>query len=90
MARKCGFRSAVPAWAADSTFAARCLREQARSAGARHDYARRRAELFLDARNLTNKKAVADLSAVIAATPQSAIYYPVDGRALYGGVKITF
>jgi iron complex outermembrane receptor protein len=47
-------------------------------------------ELFLDARNLTDKKAVGDLSAVVAATPQSAIYYPTDGRAIYGGVKLSF
>jgi iron complex outermembrane receptor protein len=46
-------------------------------------------ELFLDARNLTNKKAVADLSAVVTATTQSAIYYPTDGRAIYGGLKLS-
>lgn len=50
----------------------------------------RGAELFLDARNLTSKKAVVDLSAVVAATPQSAIYYPTDGRAIYGGAKFSF
>lgn len=47
-------------------------------------------ELFLDARNLTNKKAGVDLSAVVTATTQSAIYYPTDGRAIYGGVKLSF
>jgi iron complex outermembrane receptor protein len=47
-------------------------------------------ELFLDARNLTDWKAVVDLSAVVAATPQSAIYYPTDGRAIYGGAKLAF
>jgi iron complex outermembrane receptor protein len=47
-------------------------------------------ELFLDARNLTDKKTVVDLSAVVTATPQSAIYYPTDGRAIYGGFKLSF
>jgi len=50
----------------------------------------RRTELFLDARNLTDKKAAVDLSAVVAATLQSAIYYPTDGRAIYGSVKLSF
>jgi iron complex outermembrane receptor protein len=49
-----------------------------------------RTELFLDARNLMDKNAVVDLSAVVAATPQSTIYYPTDGRAIYGGMKLTF
>lgn len=47
-------------------------------------------ELFLDARNLANRKAIVDLSAVVAATPQTAIYYPTDGRAIYGGLKLGF
>lgn len=50
--------------------------------------------LFVDARNLTNKKAIGDISAVIDAriTPTSdpAIYYPVERRALYGGIRATF
>lgn len=47
-------------------------------------------DLFLDARNLTGKKAVGDISAVIAATPASVIFNPVERRALYGGVRARF
>lgn len=45
-------------------------------------------DLFVDARNLTGKKAVGDISAVVRATTASAIYYPVEGRAVYGGVRM--
>jgi len=44
--------------------------------------------LFLDARNLTGRKAVGDISAVVAATPDSTIFYPVERRAIYGGVRM--
>ena len=47
-----------------------------------------RIELYADLRNLTDRKAITDVSAVIAATPMSAIYHPVEGRALFGGLKI--
>ena len=47
-------------------------------------------DLFFDARNLTGKKAVGDISAVIAAGPASAIYYPVERRAVFGGVRARF
>lgn len=47
-------------------------------------------DLFLDLRNLTAKKAVGDISAVIAATPASVIYQPVERRAIYGGVRTRF
>jgi len=47
-------------------------------------------DLFLDARNLTNRKAVGDISAAITASPASAIYYPVERRAVYGGVRARF
>jgi iron complex outermembrane receptor protein len=46
--------------------------------------------LFVDVRNLANKKAVGDISAVIAATPASAIFYPIEGRAVFGGVRAHF
>ncbi|WOK37702.1 TonB-dependent receptor [Sphingomonas sp. C3-2] len=46
--------------------------------------------LFADARNLTNKRAIGDISAVVTATDASAIYYPVERRALYGGVRMRF
>lgn len=46
--------------------------------------------LFLDARNLTAKKAIGDISAVIQATADSVIYYPIERRAVYGGLRATF
>ena len=46
--------------------------------------------LFVDARNLTAKRAIGDVSAVVRATAASAIYYPVERRAVYGGVKARF
>lgn len=46
--------------------------------------------LFVDARNLTGKKAIGDISAVVEANDASAIYYPVERRAFYGGVRARF
>ena len=46
-----------------------------------------RVELFVDARNLTDKRGVGDIAAVIEAGPSSAIYYPVEGRSVFGGFK---
>ena len=47
-------------------------------------------DLFLDVRNLTGKKAIGDISAALTALPTSAIYYPVERRAVYGGVRVRF
>ncbi len=47
-------------------------------------------DLFVDARNLFDKKAVGDISAAITATPTSAIFYPVERRAVFGGVRARF
>jgi iron complex outermembrane receptor protein len=47
-------------------------------------------DLFLDARNLTAEKAIGDVSAAILASATSAIYYPVERRAIYGGVRARF
>jgi iron complex outermembrane receptor protein len=47
-------------------------------------------DLFLDARNLTAEKAIGDVSAAIVASAASAIYYPVERRAIYGGVRARF
>ncbi|WP_448501807.1 TonB-dependent receptor family protein [Sphingomonas sp.] len=47
-------------------------------------------DLFLDARNLTAKKAIGDISATIRATDASIIYYPVERRAVYGGIRARF
>ena len=46
--------------------------------------------LFVDARNLTGKKAIGDISAVVTANAASAIYYPVERRAVYGGIRARF
>jgi iron complex outermembrane receptor protein len=47
-------------------------------------------DVLLDARNLTGKKAIGDISATLTAVPASAIYYPVERRAIYGGVRARF
>jgi iron complex outermembrane receptor protein len=47
-------------------------------------------DLFLDVRNIADKKAIGDVSAVLTATATSAIYYPVEGRAIFGGVRARF
>ena len=47
-------------------------------------------DLFLDARNLTGKKAIGDISATIAATAASVIYYPVERRAVAVGLRARF
>ncbi len=46
--------------------------------------------LFVDARNLTGKKAVGDISAVLLATPTTVAFYPVERRAVYGGLRARF
>ncbi len=47
-------------------------------------------DLFLDARNLADESAAGDVSAVITASPASAIYYPVERRAVFGGIRARF
>lgn len=49
-----------------------------------------RIDLFFDARNLADEKAAGDISAVILASPASAIYYPVERRAVFGGIRARF
>ena len=46
--------------------------------------------LFVDARNLTAKKAIGDVSAVVTATPATVAFYPVERRSVYGGVRARF
>lgn len=55
--------------------------------------------LFLDSRNLTQKRAVGDISALVRYTPDDAAtaadegstaFYPVERRAIYGGVRARF
>lgn len=48
---------------------------------------RRGIDLFVDVRNLADERAVGDVSAAISATPASVIFYPVERRALYAGVR---
>jgi iron complex outermembrane recepter protein len=47
-------------------------------------------DIFIDARNLADRRAIGDVSAAIAASPASVIYYPVEGRAAYAGVRARF
>lgn len=47
-------------------------------------------DLFLDGRNLADENAAGDVSAVITAGPASAIYYPVEQRAVFGGIRARF
>lgn len=55
--------------------------------------------LFLDARNLTQKRAIGDISALVRYTPDvaatavdegSVAFYPLERRAIYGGVRARF
>lgn len=63
----------------------------------------RRASLYLEGRNLGNEAYVSDISTVICATPgagacpaaanpaaTSAIFYPGDRRAVFGGLRLAF
>ena len=47
-------------------------------------------DLFVDLRNITGKKAIGDISASLLAGAGSAIYYPVERRAAYAGVRARF
>ncbi|WP_200306149.1 TonB-dependent receptor family protein, partial [Paracraurococcus ruber] len=49
--------------------------------------------VFVDARNLTNKRYVTDLSTIAdarAAGANTAVFYPGDGRSVYAGTRIAF
>ncbi|MDB5719297.1 MAG: hypothetical protein JWM38_2724, partial [Sphingomonas bacterium] len=46
--------------------------------------------LFVDVRNLAAHKAVGDISAVLLTTPATVAYYPVERRAVYGGLRAAF
>jgi len=46
--------------------------------------------VFVDARNLTARKAIGDISAVVTANAASIIYYPAERRAIYGGLRARF
>ena len=47
-------------------------------------------DAFVDVRNITGRKAIGDISAAIAVTPASAIYYPVERRAVSAGIRARF
>ncbi len=49
-------------------------------------------DLFVDVRNIAGKRAIGDISAVLDAQvpASSAIYYPIERRAIYAGVRARF
>ncbi|WP_447760659.1 TonB-dependent receptor family protein [Sphingopyxis panaciterrae] len=47
-------------------------------------------DAFVDIRNITGKRAIGDISAAIAVTGTSAIYYPVERRAVSAGLRARF
>lgn len=47
-------------------------------------------DVFADVRNITGKKAIGDVAAVISASAASVIYYPVERRAVYAGLRARF
>ena len=47
-------------------------------------------DAFVDVRNIIGKKAIGDISAAIAVTSTSAIYYPVERRAISAGIRARF
>lgn len=49
-----------------------------------------RFSLFADARNLFDRKAAGDVSAVVAYSPGGAIFYPVERRSLSAGIRAAF
>jgi iron complex outermembrane receptor protein len=49
------------------------------------------ATLFVDARNLTDKRYTAEFAAVTdARTASTAVFFPGEGRSLFGGVRHAF
>lgn len=46
--------------------------------------------LFVDARNLANQRYISDVSTVLLANPNSAIYAPGEGRNAYAGLRYAF
>lgn len=46
--------------------------------------------VFADARNLGGRRAAGDISAVVRYTPASAIFYPVERRSVFAGVRASF
>ncbi len=46
--------------------------------------------LFVDARNLTNKRYISDVGAVTKANATTATFYPGTGRSVFAGMRYTF
>ncbi|UYY59078.1 TonB-dependent receptor family protein [Sphingomonas sp. S2-65] len=46
--------------------------------------------LFADARNLAGNNAAGDVSAVVQYTPASAIFYPIERRSIFAGLRAAF
>lgn len=46
--------------------------------------------VFVDARNLADRKAAGDVSAVVTYAPGNAIFYPVERRSVFAGVRAAF
>ena len=49
-----------------------------------------RVTLFADARNLADRKAAGDVGAVVTYSTASAIFYPVERRSLFAGIRAAF
>ncbi len=47
-------------------------------------------DAFIDARNIADKAAIGDISAVVQANPASVIYSPAERRAIFGGLRARF
>lgn len=47
-------------------------------------------DAFVDVRNIAGKKAIGDISAAITVADTSAIYYPVERRAVSAGIRARF
>ncbi len=45
-------------------------------------------EMFLDARNLGDRKAIGDIAAVTRFNPLGAIFMPIERRAVFGGIRV--
>jgi iron complex outermembrane receptor protein len=46
--------------------------------------------LFAEGRNLTDKRYVTDFGPVTTASTSTAVFYPGDGRTVYGGIRVRF
>ena len=57
---------------------------------ARYNLAVLGSDPLLDIRNLADKAYVSNVQAQIRANPDSAAYWPGDGRSLFGGLKWSY